>query len=70
MSNVLTTCSTSISTYLPFIADTASNMRLVRKDINTRDGDGTVTLLPLEPEDMVGYIVLASQNSLRLMSNP
>jgi len=29
-----------------------------------------VTLLPLEPEDMVGYIVLASQNSLRLMSNP
>lgn len=28
-------------------------MRLVKKDINLRDGTGTATLIPQEPEDMV-----------------
>ena len=45
-------------------------MRLVRKDINTRDGDGTVTLLPQEPEDMVGYIVFVSQTLLETNVKP
>lgn len=30
-------------------------MRLVKKDINTRDGTGSATLLPQEPEDMVHH---------------
>ena len=33
-------------------------MRLIKQNIVQKDGSGTATLLPEEPEDMVGLLIL------------
>lgn len=38
-------------------------MKLIRQNIVQKDGSGTATLLPEEPEDMVGLFVSCRQTS-------
>lgn len=45
-------------------------MRLIKQDIIERDGSGTITLFPEEPEDMVSFGVLPSILNLTLNLRP
>lgn len=40
------------------------DMRLIKQNIERKDGSGSATLLPEEPEDMVGLFVSFGRTSL------